>query len=195
MLPGNVLPAQAQVHAQAQGWTIDQLALANTAASANYMTPQEKEAVLYINLCRLYPQEFLALEVIPYTINPDFPQAYHKEFVRYKLSLVRDLESRKPVGVLQVNRTLFQDAKCYATEISTQHRSGHQRIDCKEHHYAECISYGQESGKDIAMQWLLDVGVASLGHRHCCLDKDYTAIGLRAETHFRYDTCAVAEFQ
>jgi hypothetical protein len=48
---------------QAQGWSPEQLAQANTAASADFMTPEEKEAVLYINLCRLFPKDFLALEV------------------------------------------------------------------------------------------------------------------------------------
>jgi len=181
--------------AHAQSWSAEQLELANTASDADYLTQDEKDAVLYINLCRMYPQDFLAKEVIPYEIDAAYSQRYQREFIRYKLLLVRDLEAREPCGALKVDKTLFNDAKCYAKEISTQDRSGHQRIDCKDHGYAECLSFGQESGLDLALQWLLDIGVSSLGHRKICLEKSFTQIGLRTETHFRWDTCAVAEFQ
>ena len=43
----------------AQTWTSAQLEKANTAKDIALLTPDEKEAILYINLCRLYPQDFL----------------------------------------------------------------------------------------------------------------------------------------
>jgi len=41
-----------------QSWSQDQLDSANTAKDINEITSVEKEAILYINLARLYPQLF-----------------------------------------------------------------------------------------------------------------------------------------
>ena len=43
-----------------------QLAKANTAKDIELLTDMEKEVIMYINLCRLYPQEFLEYEVENY---------------------------------------------------------------------------------------------------------------------------------
>lgn len=47
-------------------WTTAELASANTAANAMYMSKLERDVLLYINLCRLYPQKFCELEVLPF---------------------------------------------------------------------------------------------------------------------------------
>jgi hypothetical protein len=46
----------------AQNWTTAQIEKANTAKNIEYLTTIEKECVLYINLCRLYPKDFLKNE-------------------------------------------------------------------------------------------------------------------------------------
>ena len=51
------------------------------------------------------------------------------------------------------------------------------------------------TGKDIALQWLIDHNVPSLGHREVCLDETYTKIGLSIHSHKREGTCAVADFK
>ncbi len=50
----------------AQNWTTAQIEKANTAKNIEYLTTIEKECVLYINLCRLYPKDFLKNEVRNY---------------------------------------------------------------------------------------------------------------------------------
>ncbi|MBL0357999.1 MAG: hypothetical protein IPP72_14465 [Chitinophagaceae bacterium] len=49
-----------------QVWTAAQLNEANTAADLEYLSAPEKQVILYINLCRLYPQQFAANEVKKY---------------------------------------------------------------------------------------------------------------------------------
>ena len=48
----------------AQNWTTAQIEKANTAKNIEYLTTTEKECILYINLCRLYPKDFLKYEVV-----------------------------------------------------------------------------------------------------------------------------------
>jgi uncharacterized protein YkwD len=178
-----------------QGWTKSQLDKANTAKNISYLTKTEKEAIMYINLCRLFPKEFSNLEVSQYQIDEEYQDSVLVEFEEFKNSLLNDLLTRKACKPLKFNRTLYLDAKCYSTEISKVNRSGHDRVFCKKTNYAECISFRQKTGKDIALQLLIDAGIKSLGHREICLDKSYTKIGISSNKHFEFEFCAVAELQ
>jgi uncharacterized protein YkwD len=177
----------------AQKWTKAQLDLANTAKNITYLTKVEKEAILYINLCRLFPKEFAQNEVIDYFLDPTLDDSTLSEFASYKKTLINDLVKRKPCKALTFDKVLYSDAKCYANEISVVDREGHDRVICKKSNYAECISFGQQTGKKIALQLLIDAGVESLGHRNICLDKAYKKIGLCSTSHFRWKCCAVVE--
>ena len=185
----------ASVPSFSQGWTKSQLDKANTAKNVSYLTKTEREAIMYLNLCRLFPKEFSELEVSQYKINEDYEDSVLIQFEEFKKSLQTDLLSRKACKALTFSRTLYLDAKCYAKEISKVNRSGHDRVNCKKTNYAECISFGQRTGKDIALQLLVDSGIKSLGHRKICLGKSYTKIGLSSNIHFEFEFCTVAEFQ
>jgi uncharacterized protein YkwD len=93
----------------------------------------------------------------------------------------------------RAGRQTLRRRECYSKEISNTDREPHQRIDCPESNYAECICFGEQTGKGIAIQLLIDAGVESLGHRESCLDKTYKTIGVSATTHFIYQFCAVLE--
>ena len=47
----------------AQTWTKEELTKANTLAKIADLTEVEKEAVMYINLARMYPKKFVEIEV------------------------------------------------------------------------------------------------------------------------------------
>lgn len=174
-----------------QTWTTEQLQKANTAADEYVLTDAEKEAVLYINLCRLYPVEFAEKELPAYK---GIPGVQDKNFINYKASLAKELATKKPVTALKPDELLYDDAKCYGNEISKNKRKPHERINCIKRNYAECIYLGNGEGKHIAMQWLIDSGVESLGHRKICLAAGYHKIGIKINPHFEYPSCAVAEF-
>ncbi len=174
-----------------QGWTEAQLEEANTAADAEYLSSQEKQLVQYINLCRLYPKQFAANEVRAYT---GIPGVKDRNLAKYKAGLIKDLASRQPCEALEFDETLYDDAHCYATELSVHKRSAHQRIDCEKSNYAECLFFGSDRGRFIALEWLIDSGVARLGHRKNCLNPGYSKTGVHISTHFQYGHCAVGEF-
>lgn len=175
----------------AQGWTESQLAKANTAKNSSYLTEAEREAILYINLARLYPKQFAELEVEKY-YGPSKYGDYLKES-QWRTSLIIDLQNREPIHALEFDATLYQDAKCFSKEMGEAGTIGHERKKCKKNNYAECCSYGMDTGKDIALQWLIDHNVESLGHRKICMDVSYSKIGISVHVHKKWQTCAVAE--
>ncbi len=174
-----------------QAWTSEQLDNANTAKEYDYITEEEKVMVQYINLCRLYPKQFAQNEVKPYK---GIAGIKYKGFVKYKASLINELGSRKAVDALEFDENMFDDAECYAAEISKNKRAMHQRKICEKNAYAENLYFGKGSGKTIVLEWLIDCGIANLGHRRNCLNSAYGGIGIKMDGHYEYSQCAVGEF-
>jgi uncharacterized protein YkwD len=112
----------------------------------------------------------------------------------YRKSLIVHLEAMESVSALVFATELYENAKCFAKEQGEAGTTGHKRINCPKGNYAECCSYGMDKGIDIAMQWLIDHSVPSLGHRIICLDGKYTKIGISVNTHKVWKNCAVADF-
>lgn len=175
----------------AQEWSEEQLDEANTAADISYLTGTEKEVILYINLCRLYPADFAEIEVKKYNGIPGIKDPSLK---KYKASLLKDLAKREPADVLEVDKALNDDAKCFSGELSRNNRVGHQRKECKQRQYAECLAFGSQTARQVVLEWLIDSGVASLGHRKNCLNSKFGRTGISIASHKEYGKCAVAEF-
>jgi hypothetical protein len=175
----------------AQTWTNEQLDNANTAKDIEYISNAERDAIMYINLARLYPKDFAKYEVENYYGPERFGN--YLENSPYRKSLISTLNTMTPVKALQFDQTLYEYAKCFAKEQGEEGSTGHVRKTCADGNFAECCSYGMETGKDIALQWLIDHDVTSLGHRENCLNNEYTKIGLSCYTHAEYDFCCVAD--
>ena len=89
---------------------------------------------------------------------------------------------------------MTSNARCFAREMGESGYTGHERVDCKkEKKYAECCSFGMDTGKDIMMQMLIDHNIESLGHRNNCVNPRYTKIGLTLHTHKEWGHCCVIE--
>lgn len=177
-----------------QNWTNEQISMANTAKNVNYLSAQEKDAVMYINLARLFPKQFVKAELINYKgiNNNDFDSD-----PSYKLSLIKDLNRMVPVNPLYFDAVLYNSAKCLAIESVESNQMTHTRKKCPQIPFkgrvGECVAEGFDTGKDLAMGWLIDNGEKDLGHRIICLSKDYTNIGLCAKKKSG-DTFSVADF-
>lgn len=172
-------------------WTTTQLDAANTAKNIAYLSAVERDAIIYINLARMYPKDFAKYEVQDY--NGTVKYGDYIKGSPYKQSLIKELNSMQPIPALKFDEELYKDAKCFAAEIGDAGTVTHSRKLCAKQNYAECCSFGMDTGKDIALQWLIDHDVSSLGHREICLDKSYTKIGLSLHKHAKWDVCAVAE--
>ena len=175
-----------------QTWSEQELAKANTCILIDDLSNIEKEAILYINLARLFPLKFAKIEVQPY-FGPEKYGAYLEDSP-YKESLLSDLKTTKPMNALIYNEELRELAICFALEQGASGYMGHDRKKCGGFYNAECISYDMETGKDIAMQLLVDHEVPSLGHRQACLDSELTKVGIGFSTHKKVSFCAVLDF-
>lgn len=165
----------------AQEWKKEQLHKANTAADINYLTESEKETILYLNLARLYPKDFIKNELSGSTPG------------KYEASLIKTLKSLKPLKPLIFDETLYEFAKCYSKEMGNKGSVGHNRKKCKNGNFAECCSYGMATGREVLLQLLIDDGISSLGHRKICLSDRYSKIGVSIHAHKVYSTCAVLD--
>lgn len=179
-------------HAQiSSDWSKGEIEQANTVKHIDYLNEIEKEAVIILNLARLFPKKFVKIEVEPFNGTPKYGDYIQDS--KYKASLIRTLNTMTPIPALKLDLKMTKNAKCFAIESGKRGYSGHKRKICEEENYAECCSYGMETGKEIILQLLIDHDVPSLGHRKICLDTNYTLIGIGEAKHKTYDTCCVLE--
>ena len=177
----------------AQTWTDTQLNNANTAKDIAILTNVEKECILYLNLCRMYPSDFVKYELTNY-----FGTEKYGDYIKnseYRKSLIHYLKKMAAVPPLYFDLQAYKNAACFSKEQGSAGTTGHTRIKCpKDNYAAECCSYGMDNGKDIAMQLLIDHGISSLGHRKICLNNLYAKIGVSVNTHSKWGICAVLDF-
>lgn len=174
-----------------KGWTANELKAANTVTASDSLGPIETEAVLVLNLARLYPKRFIKLELDSFMGTEKYGDYLKKS--KYKKTLRTHLYKMKPMPALIPNKKMTESAKCFAIEMGKSGYVGHKRIKCVESIYAECCSYGMVTGKEIILQLLIDHNVPSLGHRIICLSRNYTKIGIAEAAHKKWDTNCVME--
>ncbi len=167
----------------AQPWTTAQLAAASTAANVASITQIEKDAIMYINLARLYPKDFVRLELTADVSDPNVT------------SLIRTLKMLKPKEAITWNAELQATAECLVNEQGPTEQVGHKRKKCAGDFYAECISYGMHTGRDIILQLLVDYGNPDYGHRKVCLSGEYHTVGVKDGEHALNGKMAVLDFK
>ncbi len=172
-------------------WSQIELNKANTVNNISYLNDTEKEAVIILNLARLYPKKFVQIELIDFNGTKKYGEYLKDSY--YKKSLIRTMNKMKPLSALVPDSLMTINAKCFAVESGKRGYEGHKRINCEKKNFAECCSYGMETGKDIIMQLLIDHNVPSLGHRKGCFDETLTTIGVGVASHKKWDTCCVIE--
>ncbi len=173
-------------------WSKPELDSAKTADTCQFLNAIEKDAIMYLNLARLFPQKFAKIELSGYYGTKKYGD-YLKDSP-YIISLQQMLDTIQPMSRLIPVDSMAENAKCFAIEMGDSGYTGHERIKCaKEKKYAECCSFGMNTGKDIMMQMLIDHNIESLGHRKNCLNVTYTKIGLALHTHTEWGHCCVIE--
>lgn len=176
----------------AQTWTKEELTKANTLAKIADLTEVEKEAVMYINLARMYPKKFVEIEVKKYQ-PPNQAYVNLLEDSPYIESLIDELNELEPTAPYVYDEDLQEFASCFAAEQGASGYMGHKRKKCAAGNYAECCAYDMATGKHIAMQLLIDHDIPSLGHRINCLNPKYSKIGIGVADHSKATICAVLD--
>lgn len=104
----------------AQQWSAAQLAKANTAKEVKELTFEEKQTIMYLNLARMYPKDYKRIE---FNKKSAFWSNYRpwngflgKIDSTYVKSLLKTLETMKPVNPVYYNSEMYELAKCFSKE-------------------------------------------------------------------------------
>jgi len=170
---------------------------ANTASQANYLSDDEKEVILYMNLARLDGKWF-----VKNILDKVDASAYTSENFK---SLKSDLNKVQNLLPLLPGENLSKAATFHAKDMGQTGGFGHQSSDgtqtfvrikkfAQGGYMAENCSYGPSDPLSIVLQLLVDDGVPSLGHRKSILSSNYTHVGVSIQPHKVYGYNCVQDF-
>lgn len=199
----------------ANAWTKEELKMANTAGNASYLTGEEKDIVIYMNLVRMDGERFFN------TFLQDFIDEYNEKMKQYSnyerlkisrndsyyLSLKRDLKNIRLLPVFWPDEALSWVAKQHARDLNRNNFAAHKSTDGRtakdriakmypKKSSGENIAFGFPSGLGNVCLLLIDKGVPDLGHRKMILNTSFelNTVGVSIQPHKTYRYCAVIDF-
>ncbi|MDQ0640636.1 uncharacterized protein YkwD [Pedobacter sp. W3I1] len=199
----------------AQKWTNAEFRKANTAANASYLSNEEKNIVMYINLIRIDGEKFY------YTFLEDYINNYNAKVRKYRnynelritrnnsyyTSLLKHLRGVKNLQMFYPDDKLASLSRGHAQDLNRNNLDTHEssngdKFSKRLSRYfpnkamSENIDFGYSNSLDIVCHLLLDCGVPSLGHRFNLLDQKYklNTVGVSIQPHPSYTWCAVIDF-
>ena len=202
------------VNAQ-QTWSKEELKLANTAGDAKYLTGEEKDIVIYMNLARMDGEKFFN------TYFQDFIETHNKQMLKYSnynemkvsrtssyyKSLERDLKAVKSLPMLWPDEALSWVAKQHAKDMNKYNYAAHKSKDGRtvtdrigkmypNRSQGENLAFGFSTGLGNVCMLLLDRGVPDLGHRKIILNTSlkFNYVGVSIQPHQGYRYCSVVDF-
>jgi uncharacterized protein YkwD len=196
----SVLYSQTDWVAKAKAkWSKAEVEQANTGATRNRLSEEEKALYLLTNLARMNGKKFYKEWAAPFMKERNTPAT------SYTQTLKTDLEKTKGLAPLKVNMDLVSAATYHAKDMGKTGQTGHDSSDgtstfkrIRKYHdggaMAENCSYGYSGAMDILMQLLIDEGVSSLGHRNTILNGIYTQMGVAIQPHEVYGYNCVTDF-
>ncbi|RNL54092.1 CAP domain-containing protein [Pedobacter jejuensis] len=198
----------------AQSWTDSEFKKANTAGNANYLTNEEKNIILYMNLIRIDGEKFY------YTFLQDYIDNYNEKVKKYRnyndlkltktnsyyLSLLKQIKV-KNLPLFYPDEQLASLSRAHATDLNKNNLDTHESSNGTKFSQrlakyfpnkpmSENIDFGYSNSLDIVCHLLLDCGVPALGHRLNLLDQKYkfNTVGVSIQRHPSYSWCAVIDF-
>jgi uncharacterized protein YkwD len=174
------------IFAQKKEWTKEQVAAADVNRNEARLTDEEKNVFLYMNLARLFPEDYIAIEL--------FEEQKSKKLNTFERSLIQTMKKMKPLGVITFDDSMYELAKCFAAEQGPTGKVGHDRKKCTDGYRAECCDYGFQEGREIVKRLLVDFQVTSLGHRKIVLSPSYSKAGVSIGNHSKHKYLAVLDF-
>jgi len=188
-------------------WDIAKL---DTAKNADYLSGVEKDVILEMNKARSDPKKYAELYIQPtlkyyngnYYTEPGQITIVTQEGTSAVNSCISALSRTKSVGLLMPEKGLSLAAKDHVSDQRKTGQTGHNGSDrstpvsrCarygKGEYIGENIDYGNNVGRTIVINLLVDDGVPSRGHRENIMNGDYSQTGISAGTHPEYENMCV----
>ncbi len=196
-------------------WSKEELKSANTAGDAKYLSGEEKDMIIYMNLVRMdgekffntYFQDFVNRHNTKMQQYSNYNDVKISRTDKYYKSLEKDLKEVKGLPPFWPDEAMSWVAKQHAKDMNSRNYAAHSSLDGKtvrdrigsmypRKACGENLAFGYAGGLDNICMLLLDKGVANLGHRKVILDTDYkfNFVGVSIQPHKGYKYCSVTDF-
>ncbi len=186
---------------------------ADAIATAEYLSPLEKEVLREINLARTQPVKYAAaLEQMKSYYEgklfkrPGEETVLTEEGIPALEEAARFLRKVKPVPSLAPSRGLSLAAKDHVREQGPRGAIGHRGRDGStiadrlkrygrwQTAFGENISYGESQARMIVAVWIIDDGVPERGHRDNLFNADFRTAGVAFGKHTAFKSMCVVDF-
>ena len=173
-----------------QGWNpylIDQI------TSINFMSPDEKAILYYLNKLRTNPVLFGTLYL------------NHRKGRKNDNECIEFLKTLTPINPLIANFELYKAAKLHCQDMAISNLTGHlssngknlkdrlEHLDIDINKIGENCSYGITNPLAIVLELLVDE-TDSKGHRRNLLDPEFEIVGTSLEKHPQWNISCVQDF-
>ena len=201
----------------AANWDIAAL---DTAADVDYLTGIEKDVILEMNKARADPKKYAELYIQPilqynwggpfgansYLAPGETVYTGTDEGKSGIQSCINDLSRRRSMSPLLPAQGLSFAARDHVNDTGPKGIIGHTGSDGSSmgqriNRYGEWsrgagenIDYGNNTGKDIVVQLLIDDGVPGRGHRNNILNQNFKYVGNAIGNHSSFDYMSVIDF-
>jgi uncharacterized protein YkwD len=201
----------------AANWDIVTL---DTAANVDYLSPAEKDVILEMNKVRADPKKYAELYIQPilqynwggpfgansYLAPGETVYTSTDEGKNGIQSCINDLSRRRSMSPLLPAQGLFLAARDHVNDTGPKGITGHtgsdgssmeQRINrygVWSRGAGENIDYGNNAGRDIVVQLLIDDGVQNRGHRNNILNQNFKYAGNAIGSHSSFTYLCVIDF-
>jgi uncharacterized protein YkwD len=192
-------------------WDIEKL---DTAAAVDYLTGVEKDVIMEMNKVRENPKKYAELYIRPtlkYYNGKNYAEPGQITIVTQDgaaavNACIAALSQSTSAGVLRAEKGIWLAAKDHAIDQSKTGRTGHDGSDGSDpfkrmERYGggydtagENCAYGPNTGRDIVVQFLVDDGVPSRGHRKNIMNAAFTQTGVSVQTHPGFRYCCVIDY-
>ena len=180
----------------AKSWPEDQLRDANVNKRVEFMSHKERDVIFLCNLARINGRLFIKTVLKPYLVSKNMKSNHNVK------SLIKTLNKQKPLPVLEADRLLYRLALGHAKTSGQRGTIGHdgfmdrlKKANKDFPNVAENIYYGKDDAMEIALEMLIDNGVAKMGHRKNMLNPVMGYIGVSIQPHKSvYEYNCVMEF-
>lgn len=196
-------------------WSKEELRKANTAGNAKYLSGEEKDLILYMNLMRMDGEKFFN------TFFQEFVDTHNKQMMQYSnykqlridrndsyyRSLEKDLKKVKNFPLFWPDEALSYVARQHAKDMNTRNYAAHTSKDGRtvkdristmypKRSHGENLAFGFPTGLGNVCMLLLDKGVPDLGHRKLLFNTAYNLnfVGVSIQPHKGYRYCSVTDF-
>jgi uncharacterized protein YkwD len=120
---------------------------------------------------------------------------------------VAELRNTRPLSALSFSSCLARAAQDHVKDTGSKGIIGHNGSDGSNpgsriarysqsgnSGYAENVSYGMNTGKDVMLQLIIDDGVPSRGHRRNIFNSSSKSVGISCGAHAQYRVMCVQDF-